>query len=197
MYIMEEQKLIDKMIEFRNLYERDKSNDFYLIQYIASILDYIEREHTGFMSDLGRQTLSINVGEIHKRLVTAAEDENVKKLPQKDLVRFCLYMTDAYACCVMFNGMVDTAIEIPTFLDLHHFPEYIMDDLIDLQKKVEQLIGQFKSIMDKYSQYLEGKYRTIFNDEKHKGFVKPIFNSYHINTGNGLPKGLAEAKECK
>jgi hypothetical protein len=194
---MEEQKFLDKITEFRILYEKDKTNDYYLIQYLGSILDYIERSSGGFLSDLGRMTLSINIGEIHRKLITAAEDANIKKLPQKDLVRFCLYMTDAYAVVVMFAGMVDNCIEIPTFLELHPLPDYVKDDLLDLQKKTEELRGQFKSIMDKFSQYLEGKYRTIYNGEKQKGFVKPIFNEYHINTGSGLPKELAEARECK
>jgi hypothetical protein len=51
--------------------------------------------------------------------------------------------------------------------------------------------------MDKYSQLLEGKYRTIYNEEKHKGFVKQIFSSYHIEKGSGMPKNLQDARECK
>ena len=192
-----DQRFLAKITEFRILYEKDKTNDYYLIQYLGSILDYIERGSEGFLSELGRTTLALNIGEIYRRLTTAAEDESIKKLPQKDLVRFCLYMTDAYAVVVMFAGMIDNCIEIPAFLDLHPLPDYITGDFIELQKKAEELRGQFKSIMDKYSQYLEGKYRTIYNSEKQKGFVKPIFNDYHINTGSGLPKELAEAKECK
>jgi hypothetical protein len=193
---MTDEELIARIVEFRLLYENDKTNDFYLIQYLASVLDYIEREHTGFLTDLGRKSLSIDIGDIHKRMMECVE-RNIK-IAQKDLVRFCLYMTNAYAVAVMFKGMSEVSLEPNSvFFENHPLPELIINDVKDLSLKSDDLIHQFKSIMDKYSQLLEGKYRTIYNEEKHKGFVKQIFSSYHIEKGSGMPKNLQDARECK
>ena len=189
--------LISKITEYRILYEKDKTNDYFFIQYLSYILDYIERGSEGFLTELGHMSLSIDIGSVYKRLTDAAKDETVKKLPQKDLVRLCLYMTNAFAVVVMFAGMIETCIEIPAFLDNHPLPDYVKDDFIELQKKAEPMIDHFKTIMDTYSKHLQDKYRTIYNTEKQKGFIKPIFTHQQFNTGGGLPAGLKDAKECK
>lgn len=194
---MTNEEMISKIVEFRLCYEKDKTNDYYLIQYLGAVLDYIEREHTGFLSDLGRQSLALDIGTIHRRILTAAENKDAK-LPQKDLVRFCLYMTDAYAVCVMFIGMVDVAFEEnSSFLENHQLPSLVVDDLKDLAVKAKELETQFKAIMDKYSKFLEGKYKTIYNEEKHKGFVKQIFNQYEVKQSVFRPQEIMNAKECK
>jgi hypothetical protein len=193
----DDKKFIDKIVGFRILYEKDKTNDYYFIQYIASILDYIERSSNGFLTDLGRLSLSTNIGHIHKRM-TECIDKDGKKISQRDLIRFCLYMTDAYACCVMYKGMIEVYKESDTgFIELHPLlPTYILGDFIEYEDKATELVSHFKSIMDTYSKMLEGKYKTIFNDEKHKGFVKQIFNTFEVNT-QFRPKEIENARECK
>ena len=200
----DEQKFIDKMVEFRILYEKDKTNDYYFIQYVASILDYIERQYNGFLTDLGRLSLSTNIGHIHKRMTECIDKANAerykgaKKISQRDLIRFCLYMTDAYACCVMYKGMIEVYKESDTgFMEIHPLlPTYILGDFIEYEDKATELISHFKSIMDTYSKMLEGKYKTIYNDEKHKGFVKQIFNTFEVNN-TFRPKEIENARECK
>jgi hypothetical protein len=52
--------------------------------------------------------------------------------------------------------------------------------------------------MDGYSQSLEGKYRTIYNEEKTKGFVKQIFGTQVVSSkGAFMPNELKNARECK
>jgi hypothetical protein len=53
-----------------------------------------------------------------------------------------------------------------------------------------------KQVLDIYTKYLDGKYIKIFNEEKNKGFIKPIFDDA-IKVKTDLPTGLKEAKEMK
>lgn len=183
---------LQRIIEFKNLFDRNNTNDYYYIQYVASLLDYIERGSSGFLTDLGRMTLSLDINSIHLRLK--------EKLCQKDLVRFCLYMTDSYACTVMFIGMCETAFEFKDqFFENHPLPSGVIEDFKMLSAKAIDLKEQYKSIMDRFSQMLDVKHKTIYNEEKVKAFVKQIFANTHIQMGNSLfrPAELDNAKEVK
>ena len=190
---METDKFVERIIELRGMYEKDKTNDWVLIQYLGSIMDYFEKDHSGLLSDLGRQSLALDIGTIYKRILPTENG----KYPQKDLVRFCIYSTNAYAVCVMFIGMVEVAYEENSkFFDLHPLlPEATKEDLKELQEKSKVLLGQFKQLMDKFSPLLVEKYRNIYNEEKTKGFIKPIFTPKITIGKSGLPNDLRNAKE--
>ena len=191
--IMEEQKLLDRVVEYRLLTQKDLTNDYYFIQYLGTILDYIERDHKGCLTELGRMSLAVNIMPIYTKFV-----EGKEKVTQKELVKFCLYMTNSYAVCVLFKGMVEVYKEQPiNFAELHPLPTYILDDIVKFEDRAFDLVGKFKKIMDGYSQSLEGKYRTIYNEEKHKGFVKQIFSVQVINQSSFKPTEIENAKECK
>jgi hypothetical protein len=193
-----DEEFIEKIITLRILYDRDETNDFYLLQYMASILDYVERKSGGFLTSLGWKTMEINIQYIYGIL-----DENLKNgdktLPQKDLTRFCLYMTNCFAITVLLKGMIEIAFEENSeFLVNNPLPTLVVDDLKVLSEKCTTLIPQFKSIMDKYSLHLKDKYRSIYNQAKHRGFVKQLFNTQRIETGGVYkPSEIMNARECK
>jgi hypothetical protein len=193
-----DEEFVEKIISLRILYERDETNDFYLLQYMASILDYVERKAGGFLTTLGWKTMEINIQYIYSIL-----DENLKNgdktLPQKDLTRFCLYMTNCYATTILLKGMIEVAFEEGSeFFTNNPLPTYVVDDLKNLLEKCTTLIPQFKGIMDKYSPYLKDKYRSIYNQAKHRGFVKQLFNTQRIETGGVYkPSEILNARECK
>lgn len=194
---MEEQKLLDRVVEYRLLTQKDLTNDYYFIQYLGAILDYIERDHKGCLTDLGRMSLAVNIMPIYQKF---AGEVNGEKVTQKELVKFCLYMTNSYAVCVLFKGMVELYKEQnEKFVELHKdLPTYIFGDMIEYEDRTFDLLGKFKKIMDAYSPMLEGKYRTIYNEEKCKGFVKQIFSVQVINSmGKYMPNELKNAKEMK
>jgi hypothetical protein len=139
-------------------------------------------------------SLAVNVAPIYQKFV-----DNKEKVTQKELVRFCLYMTNCYAVCVLFKGMVEVYKEnTEGFIKLHPLPNYILDDFTKFEDRAFGLVDKFKKIMDGYSQSLEGKYRTIYNEEKIKGFVKQIFATHIISSkGSFIPNELKNAKECK
>lgn len=188
-----EQKLLDRVIEYRLLNEKDLTNDYYFIQYLGTILDYIERDHTGCLTELGRMSLAVNIMPIYMKF-----QEGKEKVTQKELVKFCLYMTNSYAVCVLFKGMVEVYKEQPiNFAELHPLPTYILDDIVKFEDRAFDLVDKFKKIMDTYSHSLEGKYRTIYNEEKCKGFIKQIFSTQVISGGKFMPNELKNAKEMK
>ncbi len=190
-----EDKLFNRMIEYRLLTQKDLTNDYYFIQYLGTILDFVERDHTGCLTELGRISLAVNVAPIYHKFV-----ENKEKVTQKELVRFCLYMTNAYAVCFLFKGMVEVYKENDEgFMKINEkIPTYILGDFIEYEDRVVDLVDKFKKIMDSYSQSLEGKYRTIYNEEKIKGFVKQIFGTQVVSSkGSFMPNELKNARECK
>jgi hypothetical protein len=139
-------------------------------------------------------SLAVNVAPIYQKFV-----EGKEKVSQKELVRFCLYMTNCYAVCVLFKGMVEVYKEnTEGFITLHPLPNYILDDFKAYEDRAFDLVDKFKKIMDTYSQSLEGKYRKIYNEEKIKGFVKQIFGTQVVSSkGSFIPSELKNAKECK
>lgn len=186
-------KFIDRVAEFKALNDKDLTNDYYFIQYLGTILDFIEREHTGCLTELGRMSLAVNVAPIYQKFV-----EGKEKVTQKELVKFCLYMTNAYAVCVLFKGMVELFKEKPVeFMELNPLPSLIFDDMKKFEDRAFDLVDKFKKIMDAYCNSLEGKYRTIYNEEKHKGFVKQIFSVQVINQSLFKPTEIEKAVEMK
>lgn len=185
--------LLDRVIEYRILTHKDLTNDYYFIQYLGTVLDYIEREHKGCLTQKGKMSLAVDVSPIYRKFL------NKEVVSQKELVKFCLYMTNAYAVCVLFKGMIEVYKETnDKFVELHkELPTYVFGDMIEFDERVFKLTEDFKKIMDTFSKLLEGKYRTTYNDEKHNGFAKQIFSTQVVRIGNSMPSDLMNAKECR
>ena len=188
-------EFLTEMVRFRELNEKDLTNDYYFIQYMASILNYAEYHNDGCLSKVGMQSLEMNISPINEKLKVAIEKQ--ADLPQKDLVRFCLYILNSYATGVLVIGLFELARTEPTYKE--SFPETIMEDFEKSNDRVALLVPKFKQLLDTYSQLLKDKYRTIFNEEKVQGFIKPIFNKSikDIEVGTSRPIEIVDAKEMK
>lgn len=188
-------EFLTEMVRFRELNEKDLTNDYYFIQYMASILNYAEYHNDGCLSKVGMQSLEMNISPINEKLKVAIEKQ--ADLPQKDLVRFCLYILNSYATGVLVIGLFELARTEPTYKE--SFPETIMEDFEKSNDRVALLVPKFKQLLDTYSQLLKDKYRTIFNEEKVQGFIKPIFNKSikDIEVGTSRPNEIVDAKEMK
>lgn len=184
-----------KLTELRTLTYNDTTNDYWFIQYLGHILDHIERDASGCLTELGQSILKLDIGVINSRLQVSKGEE----LPQKELVKFCLYMTNAYSICVLFKGMTELVKEPNSkFLENHSFPDYISNDFEELGNRAYILIDQFKKILDAHTKLLKDRYRTVYNSEKLNQFVKQIFlPSIVQSSSGGMPSGLQNARECK
>ena len=187
-------ELIDKIVAFKLLYNRDTSNDYYFIQYITSLLDYIERNAGGFLTELGWSTIEMNI-----QYILDTFNSKPDSLSQQELTKFCLYMTNCFAACYLFIGMIEIAYEENSeFFEHNKLPSFIIIQLKELQEKCRTLTPQFKLLLDKFTPLLKGEYRSIYNQAKHKGFVKQIFNCERIETGKTYkPTEIINARECK
>jgi len=178
------------MISYKHLYDDNRTNDYYLFLYLASIMNFIEGHNDGCLTILGMKSLTLDISYIIEELNLG------KTLDQKDLVRLSLNVLASYATCVLVTGMFEFSKTSSSFFDVNPFPLNIRDDFEFLQNKALEMIPQLKQILDIYSPKLDAKHRKIFNEEKIKGFVKHIFNDTAIRIGSaGIPDNLRYAKQ--
>jgi hypothetical protein len=182
---------LTKIVEYRSIYNEDKTNDYPFFIYIASIMNYIESHNGGCLTELGLQSLLLDISPFIAKIQTGEP-----KLPQKDLVRFCLNQVNSFAVTVLIKGMIEYSKEDLKFFETNDLPEFIKTDFAEIEEKVNKLMPILKQVLDIYTKYLDGKYIKIFNEEKNKGFIKPIFDDA-IKVKTDLPTGLKEAKEMK
>jgi hypothetical protein len=184
------QQYVSDMISYKHLYDENRSNDYYLFLYLASIMNFIERYNEGCLTVLGMKSLTLDISYI-------INDLNEKKdVDQRDLVRLCLNVLASYATCVLVTGMFEFSKETSAFFELNPFPLFIRNDFYFLQNKALEMIPKLKQILDVYTVKLDSKHRKVFNEEKIKGFVKHIFNDVAIRIGSaGIPDSVRYAKQ--
>ena len=184
----------DKMVEYRALWLEDTTNDYTLFLYLASIMDYIEYHNKGCLTELGMLSLKIDISPYIHSIQTGEP-----KLTQKNLVRLCLNIVNSYAVSVLCNGMIEFGKTDSNFYTINDFPSAMLvdKDFDTISSKLEYIIPKLKQFLDNYAKLIEGKYIKVFNEEKNKGFVKPIFDVDTIRIRSKLPSNLSDAIECK
>jgi hypothetical protein len=188
------QDFITEMIKYRAIYLEDETNDYPLFLYVASIMNFVEYHNGGCLTEWGMKSLTLDISPYIRQLQTGDP-----KLEQKDLVRLLLNLLNSYASSVLTKGLFEFSREEPEkFFELNEFPSAIREDFVKLESKLEELIPKLKQVLDVYTPSLEGRYKKVFNEEKTKGFFKPIFdpNAVKIKT-NRFPSDLSNARECK
>lgn len=175
----------------RTLYNEDKTNDYTFFLYIAAIMNYIESHNGGCLTELGLQSLKIDISPFIAKIQTGDP-----KLSQKDLIKFCLNQVNCYAVAILIKGMIEYSKEEPKFFEVNKFPEYVVNDFTEIAERLDRLLPILKQVLDIYTKYINGKYIKIFTEEKNKGFIKPIFDDA-IKVKSSLPNSLKDAKEMK
>lgn len=187
-------QFINDMIQFKALTDLDEKNDYPFFLYIASIMNFVEYHNGGCLTEMGMKSLEMDISPFIKQL--QIEDE---RLSQKNLIRLLLNLLNSYATSFLVKGLFELAKEEPEkFFAVNEFPSAIRDDFEKLESRVSIIIPKLKEILDVYCPQIEGKYKTVFLEEKTKGFYKPIFdpNALRIKT-NQFPTELEKARECK
>ena len=188
------EKFITDMVKYKTIWNENETNDYPFFLYIASIMNFIEYHNGGCLTENGFKSLEIDISPYIHQLQTGEP-----KLSQKDLVRLLLNLMNSYASTYLVVGLFEFCKEDPDkFFELNSFPTSIKDDFDKLSEKAKIIMPKLKSVLDLYSTSLEGKYKTIFLQEKTKGFIKPIFDPNALKiSSNKFPTNLAEARECK
>jgi hypothetical protein len=188
------EQFISDMVKYKVLTDLDDRNDYPFFLYLASIMNFVEYHNGGCLTEWGMKSLELDISTYIEQLQTGEP-----KLSQKDLVRFLLNLLNSYAVSFLVKGLFELAKEEPEkFFELNVFPSSIKDDFDKLEVRVSKVLENLKTILDVYCPSLEGKYKTIFLEEKTKGFIKPIFEASSVKIkANTFPSDLANAKECK
>lgn len=184
---------LTELIKYKALTDADSTNDYPFFLYLASIMNFVEYHNGGCLTELGMKSLELDISPYISQLQTESH------LGQKNLVRFLLNILNCYAISVLVKGLFEFAKEEhDKFFTTNQFPSAIRDDFETLEIRTSNILVKLKTILDTYSPLLEGKYKTIFMQEKTKGFIKPIFEASAIKINSGqFPTNLANAKECK
>jgi hypothetical protein len=184
------EEILAKLVLLKNLVKEDITNDFYYLQYLSTILDYLEEHNKGFLTETGCKILDFKIGEIYERFIDTTDKE---KLSQKDLTRFCLYFMVGYASVIIFKGMVCVSKEEPKFLEL--LPPFVdAEELRLLDERAELLSPQFKKVLDIYTSILHPKYKKVFETERRSAFVKALFNPIGKINKQEIPTDMSKAK---
>jgi len=188
------EQFISDMVKYKVLTDLDGSNDYPFFLYLASIMNFVEYHNGGCLTEWGMKSLELDISPYIRQLQTGEP-----KLAQKDLVRFLLNLLNSYAVTFLIKGLFEIAKEEPDkFFASNEFPSAIKDDFDKLEIRASSVLNNLKAILDAYCPSLEGKYKTIFLEEKTKGFIKPIFEANAVKIkSNTFPSDLANAKECK
>lgn len=191
--VKKEQYLTD-MIKYKALTDLDEKNDYPFFLYLASIMNFVEYHNGGCLTEWGMKSLELDISPFIKQLQIGET-----KLSQKNLIKLLLNLLNSYATSFLAKGLFEFSKEEPDkFFSVNEFPSSIRDDFEKLENRVSSIISKLKEILDVYCPHLEGKYKTVFLEEKTKGFYKPIFdpNALRIKT-NQFPNELEKARECK
>lgn len=180
-----------KMFEYGALWKLDETNDYPFFLYLGSIMDFIEYHNKGCLTELGTASLKVDISSFINSLT------NQQKVTQKELVRFLLNIINSYAVSVLCKGMIEYSKEEPKFFETNDFPAFMVDDFEKINLKLETIIPTLKKALDNYTKSIDGKYIKIFNEEKVKGFVKPLFEFDGVKVKSRMPANLVNAKEMK
>jgi hypothetical protein len=184
---------LNKLVEFRIQYHEDKTNDYYLFLYLASILNYIEWHNGGCLSEVGMMSLNVNISKTLYKLINL---DVSNKIDQQELVRFCLNLLNSYAVCILCKSMIQLSKEEDGFFITNEFPDVIRSEFDELTQRATELIPTLKSLLDTYTNYINEEHKKIFNLQKNNGFFKQIFSAESVKISNGL-SGVENARECK
>jgi hypothetical protein len=92
--------------------------------------------------------------------------------------------------------MIEFSKEEPNFFEVNKFPEFMITnkDFEKINLKFDTIIPALKKALDQYTPSIDGKYVKIFNEEKIKGFVKPVFEFDGVKIRSGIPNNIQNAK---
>ena len=179
-----------KMLEYRTIWLEDETNDYPFFLYMASIMNFIEFHNRGCLTELGMLSLKVDISGFINNLM------NNQKVTQKELLKFLLNILNSYAVSILCKGMIEFSKEEPKFFEVNSFPEFMVEnnDFEKITLKLETIIPALKKALDTYTPSVDGKYVKIFNEEKVKGFVKPIFEFDGVKIRSGIPNNIQNAK---
>lgn len=163
---MADPNILYKIFEYRLLSESSLDSDYFFIQYLAYILTYIERD---CITDFGFKSVEFNI----KPVVEKFRGEYTKEqVTQKDLIHFCLYMSNSNKICQNFLIKISLYKQNKDeFRNDSKLPDCVLDDFIRFEDRICNLSTMFNKVVESYSDCLGPKHKSIYNTDKHRSFL--------------------------
>lgn len=98
--------------------------------------------------------------------------------------------------CILFKGVYEVANEPVSGL-FNKLPSGVADDFDKLHNRIDPLLETINQILNQYVPKLNQKYRSIYDEEKNNGFIKPIFSPKIISSEQYRPSEITNAKQMK
>lgn len=163
---MADLNILYKIFEYRLLFEDSLDSDYFLIKYLAYILIYIERE---CITDFGLKSVEFNIKPIVEKFRGKYTKE---KVTQKDLIYFCLYMSNSNKICNNFLIKISLYKQNKDgFKNDSKLPDCVLDDFIKFENRIYNLSTMFNKVLESYSDCLGPKHKSIYNTDKHRSFL--------------------------
>lgn len=162
--------LLYKIAEYRLRYEKKLKNDSYFVCYLAAILDYVERNNNGYLTEFGRTSLDFDLLKpMYLKLTGQIEGE---KVTQKELIKFLLYISNCNKVCNGFKHIIKLYKENADLFTLNNaLPDCVLNDIVKYEDKVFNLSDMFKNVTDSYITSLSRKYISVLEEEKNNSFI--------------------------
>jgi len=168
---------LSDMLMFKVICDGNKENGYTFFLYLASIMNFSEYNNGGCLSEEGIKSLRVNVLPYVDKLKTGKPN----LLTQKELVSLLLNVLNSYYVSLLAINLFSFYNNKRTdFLQLYNFPPDVVKDFEYLEENIETQIPTLKRFLDAWTEFLDGKYIKIFNEEKKKGFNKHIFDSNYF-----------------
>mgnify|MGYP006899631213 CR=1 FL=1 len=169
------------IVKFKELVDADETNDFYLFQFIAKVLELSGEQ--GVLTDIGFRILQNNLPDD----LAIINEEHKKDFPsQKPILRAVLYLTIAFNIALLYGGFVSISLkDTPLLKELKEY-------LVKIEQRSSKLIPILEGHLSKLVGGLTDKYAKSFDTIKRSCFTKDLFNSVDRIPPhpNDIPKGF-------
>jgi hypothetical protein len=156
----------------------NKTDDYFLFQFIGSILDLVDFKDKCCLTDNGRNML------LYSGFNKALKEGNKTDEQKKEAFKATLYLFIGFTLSVLFVGFMGTK-EIEENKALW---EHIPNDVLELMDEVKELLKHklpvYKGLLEHLTKCLDEEYAVIFNREKRAVFNRDIFNEPVITLGD-------------
>lgn len=167
---MVEPNMLYKICENRLLSQDNLDNDYYFIRYLGYVLKYVERKNQNSITDFGLKSLELNITAIYTKFVNESQEE--EKVTQKELIKFCLYMSNANKICEKMENIIALYKQDKnTFTRNSKLPDCVLNDFIRFEDRIHNLAIMFNKIADGYSDSLGSKHKTVYNKKQTLSFA--------------------------
>lgn len=149
-------------------------NEYFLFHFVALVLDIIDYDKGGCLTQEGKIILTLNIDTIMSEFTTYTD---VAQYDQRDLLKVLLYFTICYNICSIYIGFINLMDTDEAKGIVSAFPNSLIDALHNIKNRAIPLVPQLEIMIKRFQPLLTDEYAELYAGEKRRCFVKPIFDA--------------------